>query len=150
MSFTYDFNSQPQISTVRLYIMDTQASQPIFSDEEITQFLFNTSSQAIYQSGQAVATGISVAAPVQIYSYYQAAALALMAMASNKAYLSAITQLLDVKLDPSKAQAALKAMAQMYLERDDNAGHFAIAEMVQNQFSARERVYAQFLRLYGS
>jgi hypothetical protein len=150
MSFTYNFNTNLPLSQVRLLIMDTDSSQPIFDDDEITQFLQMKSSQSLYQSPQAVATGISVPAPVQVYSIYGAAALALMSMASNKAYLSSITKLLDVSLDPSKSQAALKAMAQSYLDMDDNLGHFAIAEMVQDQFSARERVYKQFLRLYGS
>ena len=150
MSFTYDFNAAPQISTVRLLIMDTDSTKPIFQDVEITQFLFLKSSQGIYQSGQANQTGTPIAAPVQVYSYYSSAALALMAMAANKAYLSSISRILDVELDPSRAQKALKAMAEGYLELEDNAGHFAIAEMVYDQFAARERVWKNFLRLYGS
>jgi hypothetical protein len=150
MSFTYDFNSSPQVSTVRLLIMDTDSTAPIFEDVEITQFLQITSSQGIYQSSQSNPTGNFIAAPVQVYSYYQAAALGLQAMASNKAYLSSVSKILDVSLDPSKATKALMDMAKAYLDRDDNSGAFAIAEWVNDQFSARERVYKQFLRLYGS
>lgn len=150
MAFTYNFVSWPQGSWVRLLIMDTDASHPIFDDDEINQFLYLKSSQFIYVSSQSNSTGNSISPPVQVYSIYGAAALALMSMASNKAYLAAITSILDVKLDVSKAAAALKAMAQSYLDLDDNMGHFAIAEWVNDQFTARERVIAQWLRLYGS
>jgi hypothetical protein len=150
MSFTYNFTTQPLLSQVRLLIMDTDSSAPIFDDDEVNQFIFMTSSQAIYQSGQANPTGTPVSAPVQVYSWYQAAALGLQAMASNKAYLASISKILDVTLDASKAQKALMAMAQSYLDRDDNSGAFAVAEWVNDQFSARERVWKMFLRLYSS
>ena len=150
MSFTYNFTTQPLLSQVRLLMMDTDSSAPIFDDDEVNQFIQMTSSQAIYQSGQANPTGNAVSAPVQVYSWYQAAALGLQTMAANKAYLASISKILDVTLDASKAQKALMAMAQAYLARDDNSGAFAVAEWVNDEFSARERVYKQFLRLYGS
>ena len=131
-------------------MMDTDSSAPIFDDDEVNQFIQMTSSQAIYQSGQANPTGNSVSAPVQVYSWYQAAALGLQTMAANKAYLASISKILDVTLDASKSQKALSAMAEAYLKRDDNSGAFAVAEWVNDEFSARERVYKQFLRLYGS
>ena len=150
MSFTYDFNANPILSQVRLLIMDTDSSAYIFEDVEVMQFIQMTSSQGIYQSPQWNSTGNQIAAPVQVYSLYQAAALGLQTIASNKAYLASVSKILDVQLDTGKAQKALKEMAQAYLDRDDNSGAFAIAEWVNDQFSARERVYKQFLRLYGS
>jgi serine protease inhibitor len=149
MAFTYNFNTYPYGSWVRLLIMDTDASKPIFDDDEINQFLYLPSSQAIYQSSQANPTGNSVAAPVMVYSVYRSAALALLSLGSNSAYLSSIAQILDVKLDNSKATSALKSMAQSYFDMADNDGSYAIAEWVQDQFSARERVIKQWLRIFG-
>lgn len=150
MSWTYDLlNGDPNQNAVRLLCMDTNQDTPIFQDEEIQIFLQLKSSQGIYQSGQANPTGRPIPAPVQVYSIYSAAALALYSMAANKAYLSSISRILDVELDPSRAQKALKALADSYMELEDNAGHFAIAEMVNNNWDAKERVWNQFRRLYG-
>lgn len=149
MSFTYDFTTQPLLSTVRLLIFDTNAAQPIFQDDEISQFLYLKSSQAIYQSGQGNPTGNSISSPVIVYSVYSAAALALLSMAANKSYLSSISRILDVELDPSRAGKALKAMADSYLELENNSGAFAIAETQNNTWDAEERVTKQFLRLYS-
>ncbi len=137
------------LNAVRLLCMDTNAATPIFQDEEIQIFLQLKSSQGIYQSGQANPTGRPMPAPVQVYSIYSAAALALYAMAANKAYLSSISRILDVELDPSRAQKALKALADSYMELEDNSGAFAIAAMVNNSWDAKERVLKQFTRLYG-
>ena len=148
MSFTYDFSTAPQLSQVRLLIADTDSTQPIFQDAEINQFLYLTSSQNIYAASQSYPTGSNVpAVPVQVYSVYRAAATALDSIASNKALLASITSLLDVKLDASKAAKALHEQAQAWREMEDNMGHFAIAEQVFDQFTARERVWKQFLRL---
>ncbi len=150
MSWTYNLvNGDPNLNAVRVLILDTNQDQPIFQDEEIQIFLSLKSSQGIYQSGQANPTGRPVPAPVQVYSIYSAAALALYAMAANKAYLSSISRILDVELDPSRAQKALKALADSYMELEDNSGAFAIAAMVNNSWDAKERVIKQFSRLYG-
>jgi len=147
MSFTYDFNTAPAIAYVRLLVADTDATHPIFEDDEINAFLYLSSSQAIYASSMAAPTGNVGPVPVQVYSYYRAAAVALDSLASNKSRLSSVTQLLDVKLSPALAAKALHAQADAYRELDDNMGHFAIAEQVNTSFQARERVWKQFLRL---
>ena len=147
MAFSYDFVTYPELSRVRLLIADTDATKPIFNDDEINQFIYMTSSQAIYASSMAAPTGNVGPVPVQVYSFYRAAAAALDSIAGSRARLASVTQLLDVKLDPSKAAKALHDQAQAWRDLEDNMGHFAIAEQVNDQFGARERVWKQFLRL---
>jgi hypothetical protein len=148
MSFTYNLATDPTLSTVRLLIADTNAAQPIFQDDEINAFIYITSSQAIYASSMAVPTGATPPVPgVQVVSVYRAAAAALDSIASNKALLSSIVSILDVKINAAAAAKALHEQAQAWREMEDNMGHFAIAEMVNTTFQARERVWKQFLRL---
>lgn len=131
-------------------MMDTDATKPIFADVEVNAFLQLTSSQGLFISGQAAVNGAQLQNPPvpQVYSIYFAAAMGLDAMASNKARLAAISQILDVKLGHDAAAAALHKQAESYRETERNGGHFAIAEMVVDQFSARQRVYNQLLRLF--
>ena len=150
MSFTYDFQTAPAIATVRLLVGDTDILKPIFNDDEINRFLYLNSSQAIYISSMAAPSGSVGPVPVQVYSFYRAAADALDSMAATGAYLSSVESILDVKLNPGAAAKALHAQADAWREREDNSGSFAIAEMVNNQFQARERVWKQFLRLEGA
>jgi hypothetical protein len=84
-----------------------------------------------------------------VYSYYRAAALLLDALAANKALLSSVTKLLDVSLSPDKAAIQLRTTADDYRDIAANDGSFAIAEMVVNQFSERERLWKQMLRIEG-
>ncbi len=135
-----------------MLISDTDSAQPVFQDVEINQFLYLESSQNLYVSGQAAPNGAALQAPPipQVYSPYRAAALALNSMTANVAQSSAIVKrLLDVELDGKSSAQMLRDLAQSYRDIEAQAGHFAIAEMVQNAFSARERVYKQLLRLYG-
>ncbi len=149
MSFTYDFATDPLISRVRLLVADTDANNPVFNDDEVNAALQMESSQGLFVSGQAASMGNGVAIPPipQVYSVYRAAAILLDCLASNKARLSAIQQLLDVKLSPELAAKALRDSAQSYRDTEANAGHFAIAEMAGDDFSTRERVWKQLLRL---
>lgn len=147
MSFTYDLTNAPAISYVRLLIADTNAAQPIFQDDEINAFIYLTSSQAIYASSMAAPSGNVGPVPVQVYSYYRAAAVALDSIASNKALLASVIKILDVEISADKAAKALHGQAEAWREMDDNMGHFAIAEQVHDQFTARERTWKQFLRL---
>ncbi len=150
MAFTYDPTTPA--GQVRLLIPDTDSSNFIFADDEINAFLFIESSQNLYVSPQSAPTALplnSVYVP-QIYSPLLAAALALDSLAGNSARLAGVLQILDVKLDLSKAAAALHAQAESYRQREENQGHFAIAEQVSTQFQARERVWAQWLRLYAN
>lgn len=139
----------PLLSQVRLLIFDTDPLQPIFQDDEINQFIFLTSSQSLYSSSQFFPTASQTQVPPQVYSIYRAAALGLRSMAANGAALSIIQKILDVTLDAAKGSAALRQMAQDYIDMEASSGQFAIAEMVQDQFSARERTVKQFQRLYG-
>jgi hypothetical protein len=150
VSFTYDPTSQTPFTVVRLLIPDTDSTKPIYSDAEINIFLYASSSQGIFASGQAATTGNGVANPPipNVYSPLFAAALALDSIASNKARLAAISQILDVKLGHDAAAAALHAQAESYRDLERNGGHFAIAEMVVDQFTTRERIYKQLLRLF--
>lgn len=150
--FTYSYGNNVPLDYVRILIPDTDSTKPIFADAEILMFLQMESSQALYVSPQSNPTAFptsSVYIP-QIYSPLLAAALALDSLAGNKARLSSVIQLLDVKLDPAKAAIALHAQAESYRQREQDQGHFAIAEQVVNQFTARERVWAQWLRLYAN
>lgn len=154
MSWTYNPGNPGPVDYVRFLIADTDILHPILSNEEISNALYLTSTQGLYQNSMNYATGaISPATPstgaIQVYSYWYAAAACLDAMAANKSYLASVQQLLDVRLDASKAAVALRAQAKEYRDREDNAGHFAIIEMVGNPFQARERWWKQLLRIEG-
>jgi hypothetical protein len=148
VTFSYDFVTAPLISQVRMLIPDTDYTAPIFGDDEINQAIFIESSQGLYCSGQANPVGNSVSPPVQVYSIRRAAALLVDVIAGNNARLGIIQQLLDVKLDSSKAVVALRAYADSLRQTEAMSGAFAITEMVVDPFSARERVFKQILRLY--
>ena len=145
--FTYDFNTDPLLSTVRMLVPDTVAPG-IFSDAEVNQAIYIESSQGLYCSNQANAGGNSVGTGVQVYSYRRAAALLVDCIAGNWAKLAVIEQLLDVKLNGPKAAEALHAHAEALRQTEAMSGAFAIAEWVLDNATAQERVYKQMLRLY--
>jgi hypothetical protein len=147
MAFSYDPSSD--LGKVRLLVADTDPSNPIFSDAEITAAMTMNSTSFLYVSAQAQPSGLGVATPFGGTSLYRAAAVLLKSIASNKARLAAITQLLDVKLSPKEAATALRDLAADYLEMENTSGAFAIAEMIPDQFAARERMRNQILRLYA-
>lgn len=150
MSFTYTPGANDPLSSVRLLVADTDSTHPIFTDDEVNLALFQESSQQLFVSAQAISSGMSVSPPIpQVLSVWRAAALLLDSLAANKARLAAVNELLDVKLSADKASQALRDTANEYREREENAGHFAIAEMVMDIFASRERVWKQLLRLYG-
>jgi hypothetical protein len=150
MSFTYNPGNPDPITYIRLLVADTDSTNPVFQDSEVTMALTQESSQALFISAQAISSGISVSPPIpQVFSYWRSAALLLDSLAANKSRLAAINNLLDVKISAEKAAQELRATAKEYRERENNAGHFAIAEMVHDIFSARERVWKQLLRLYA-
>lgn len=142
MSFTYDFTNYPQLSTVRLLVFDTDPANPIFQDAEIN------AAMQIESSGNVIIglTGYSPAVPVaQVISYRRAAALLLRSLsASNAGQL--IDNILDVHMNGPAAAAALAKIADSYIEDEMNAGYFAISEMVNNEFSARERLWKMLYR----
>lgn len=152
-TFTYDFGSNPAVSSVRMLISDTtnlpNPPYPMFLDAEINAALQITSSQGIYVSAMAFSGAAVSQPPVLVLSYYRAAALLLDALSANKALLSSVTKLLDVSLSPDKAALQLRSTADGYRTIAANDGSFAIAEMVVNDFSARERLWKQLLRIEG-
>ena len=151
MSFTYDFTTQPSISYIRLLAADTMPPG-IFQDDEVNAALFLESSQSLYVSGQAapIANATQNGGIPQIYSFRRSAALLLDSIAAQLAQQGAVASILDVKLACNQASAEAAARAKTLRDTEANNGSFAIAEMVVNQFAARERVYKQLLRLYGS
>ncbi len=143
MSFTYDFTAAPDISTVRLLVSDTDAAHPIFQDVEVTAALNVESSQGVIVG----LTGYSPSIPVsQIYSYRRSAALLLNALAANKARLASALKVLDISVDSTKAAAALQQLAKDYIDQEASAGYFSVAEMVQDSFSMRERLWKMLYR----
>lgn len=151
MSWSYDWTAAPNVAQVRLMVADTDPADPIFSDEEINGALEFESAQGsgLYVSSMFMATGMRQPVTTQQYSIRRAAALLLDALAANKSRLGSIKRLLDVELDPGKAAIALRETAKTLRETEANSGSFAIVEQVNDQFGARERVWRQFLRLYG-
>ena len=147
MAFTYDPSTQ--LGQVRLLIADTDSTKPIFQDNEVQAFLTMESSGFLYVSGMAVAGGTAPAPAVNVTSVLRAAALGLDSLAANKSRLASVMELLDVKLSADKAAAALRLQAKEYRDLEANQGHFAIVEMVCDQFQARERVWKQLLRIEG-
>jgi hypothetical protein len=148
--FTYDPNANYQLFIVRSLIPDTDVTHPIFNDDELNAFIFLESSQGIYQSSQSDPTGSNVPQAVSVYDYRRAAATAIDVIASSKARLAVISSMLDVKLNAKDVQTALHAQAESLREQSDNSGAFAIAEWVNDAFSARERTVKVWLRLLGS
>jgi len=146
MSYTYDFTSQPLLSQVRMLVPDT-GSPWIFTDDEVNQAIFLESSQGLYLSGQANPTAMSINTVPLVYSVRRSAAMLLDVIASKLSRQAAVESLLDVKLACDKAAAAAAARADSLRKQEADLGQFAIAEMVSDAFSARERVWNQLLRI---
>jgi hypothetical protein len=144
LSFSYDFNSNPTVAIVRLLVSDTVdvSPLPIWQDEEIVPILNMFSSQGII-------IGLSgynpVIPPPQIFSYRRAAATLLRSLAGNKARMATVG-LLDAKINGAQAANALRAIADDYVTSEENDGFFAVAEMVQDSFSMRERLWKMMYR----
>lgn len=149
MSFTYNFGANGQSDQVRLLIADTDSTHPIFQDSEVQIALTMESSQNLFISGMATASGTPTPPAINVSSSLRAAALLLDSLAANKSRLASIIELLDVKLSAKDAAIQLRATAKEYRDTEANQGHFAIAEMVYDQFTARERTWKQFMRLEG-
>jgi hypothetical protein len=144
MSFSYDFNTNPTVAYVRLMVFDTSNTPPypIWQDEEITAALNLFSSQSVIV---ALSGYVPVIPPQQTFSYRRSAALLLRGLAANQGRLATVG-LLDAKLNGPAAAKALQSIADDYVQSEENDGYFAVAEMVVNQFSMRERLTAMLLR----
>lgn len=144
MSFTYDFTNNPTVALVRLLVSDTSDAPPlpIWQDEEITPILNMFSSMNIIVG----LSGYNPAVPVaQVFSYRRAAAALLRSLAGNKARMATVG-LLDAKISGAQAANALRAIADDYVTSEENDGYFAVAEMVQDAFSMRERLWKMLYR----
>lgn len=120
MSFYYD--PATTAGQVRLLITDTDVHNPIFTDEEIDAFLLMEESNV-----------------------RRSAAMALDTIATNEALTLKVIRVLDITTDGAKLAdslmtraAALRAQADR--EEDADGGGFDIAEMVVDDFTARQRL----------
>ena len=147
--FTFDPNANYQLFIVRCLIPDTDVNHPIFNDDELNAFIFLESSGGIYQSSQSDPTGNSVPQAVTVYDYRRAAATAVDTIAGSKARLAVISSMLDVKLSAKDVYTALHGYAESLRTQSDSSGAFAIAEWVNDSFSARERTWKVWQRLLG-
>ena len=141
VTFTYDFGINRQISVVRMLVGDTDPAHPIFGDDEVLAGYSLNAFAVITPSGGGQYSSSAPASP-----FFVAATL-LESLASNKARLASVGQLLDVHLDAAKASQELRATAKALRDSERNSGAFAIAEQVPTQFAARERLWKQMLRL---
>ena len=142
MSFTYDWTVAPEIAALRLMVGDTDSTKPIFDDSEIQGALTINSSQNII-------VGLSGYYPPQltgnVYSYGRAAAMLLNGLSATKAQVVAV-KVLDVSVSPQAASTALKALGQSYIDQEISAGYFSVAEMGQDPFWMRERLWKMLYR----
>lgn len=149
MSFSYNQGANPPIDIPRLLIADTTntVSQPcIFQDEEILT-IENLVVPNVWQSSM-FWSGVSgqPTLPTAPVNYLRTAAYLLNCIASNKARLASIKQLLDVKLDSSDAAIQLRAQAQAWMDIDDNSMAFVIIEQVNDSWSFVQRFWSQWQR----
>lgn len=147
MAFTYDFTTEPAISYVRLLVSDTDSTNPVFEDAEISAAYSIQQSQ--FQSPQFFSPPAGRDLPASPVSYLRVAALLLDSMACNAAKLAVFTRILDVEMKPAEAAKALRELAKSYRETDDDAGAFMIIEQVNNGWSLRDRYWNQIQRMQG-
>lgn len=147
MAFTYDFDTEPAISYVRLLVSDTDSTNFVFSDAEVTAAF--TIQQSQFQSAQFFTPPVGRNLPATPLSYLRVAALLLDAMASNSSKLAMFTRILDVEMAPQNAAKMLREQAKTYRETDDDSGAFFIIEQVNNGWALRDRYWAQIQRQQG-
>lgn len=147
----------PPIDYVRGLIADTQEFAAdgvtpvyVFSDQEITMFTQMQYSAFGWQSTQFYSPPAGAFLPSSPTNYLRIAATMLNSIAANKSRLASIQQLLDVKLDASKAAQEMRATALAYLDMDDNSGAVAIIEQCNDYFSFRDRFWKQVQRQSGA
>lgn len=149
MSFSYNYGANPPIDIPRLLIadtVDTPSFPAIFQDQEILT-IENVVVPAVWQSSMFWSgTSGQPVLPSTPVNYLRTAAYLLNCIASNKARLASIKQLLDVKLDSSDAAIQLRAQAQAWMDIDDNSMAFVIIEQVNDSWSFVQRFWAQWQR----
>ena len=152
MSWSFQAGNNPPIDFPRILSGDMNPTSPIFQDESILAIEQIVTTP--FQSGQFFSTPngaigggtLGTNLPQQPIPYYRVAAIMLNSMAAMQAWPSAVTELLDVKLNGPAAVKALLSLAKSYLDLDDNSGAFMIIEQVNNDFSFRDRFWKQWQR----
>lgn len=125
MSFSYN-PGDGGVGDVRLLIQDTDNTSeigPLFQDEEIQVFL--NLEQGVVR--------------------YTAAAL-LETTATSTLLIEKKMKLQDLETDAPAVAQELRTLAAQLRTSEENMSYFAVAEMVNNSFGARERIYKQFQR----
>ena len=124
MAFTYDLTTDA--GKVRMMIPDNVVARYIFEDDEVTAFL-----------------------SIEGASIKKATALGLETLASNEALVLKVIRLLDLTTDGAKTSDALLKRAKLLraqAEDDDTSGAaFDFAELVYDDFSAREQIINEAL-----
>lgn len=141
MSFSYQYGSNPTIDYVRLLTGDTVDSGHIWEDAEIQAAYVIDTAWAIGPAAQGIPTSTGSV------TSRRAAAVLLDSLAANKSRIAAAAKVLDIQINLKDAADALREQAQCYRDVEADSGYFAITEMVNDPFSARERVWKQNLRL---
>lgn len=152
MSFSYGGGTNPAIDAPRLLVSDTQqfaldgvTRLYVFEDSEI--LLAGAITAGVWQSSQFFSGVDGVATlPSTPSQYLRTAATLLFSLSANNARLAAIKQILDVRVDATDAAEQMRKTAQSYLDMDDNSGAFALIEMVNSDFSFRDRFWKQVQR----
>ncbi len=160
MSFSYGLGlspavPNPPIDYPRLLVSDTQqfaanGTTPIYIFEDAEILAAAAINGLVWQSAQFWSGPGGQYLPPTPVNYLRTAALLLDSLAANRARLSSIKQVLDIKLDPAVAAKNLKDQAQAYRDADDNSGAFIIAEQVNDQYSFRDRWWNQIQRQVAS
>jgi len=123
MAFSYNPTAVTARDRVRLLIPDRVTPDHIYEDEELDALLDLED------------------------DVWSAAAAALESMASDQAMVLKVMKLLDVSTDGARVSDALLARAEKLREHSAaTVPSFDWAEMVVNDFSARERLWAEALR----
>jgi len=121
MAFSYDPSTDA--GKVRMLITDRVEATQMFSDAEIAAFL-----------------------SLEDGSVRLAAADALCAIAADEALVLKKIRTLDLETDGPALAAELRQQAVMLREQESAIGGFEIAELVVDDFSARQRLWNQRLR----
>ena len=129
MTFTYsiaDLSSNG--SRVRLLLRDTDSDNVLFQDEEIAAFL-----------------------AIEGDSIKRAAAMGLETIAANQVLVLKVIRLMDLQTDGAAVGRELRMQAKQLREQaaaeeaSADGGAWDVAEMVVDEFTARERLWKQRL-----
>ena len=147
--------ANPPIDYPRLLVSDTtefaaDGTTPIYIFEDAEILAAALINNAVWTSAQFYSGPGGTYFPTSPVNYLRTAALLLDSLAANRARLSSIKQVLDIKLDPALAAKNLKDQAQAYRDADDNSGAFIIAEQVNTQAAFQDRWWKQIQRQMAS